>query len=169
MYSQDYITSSNEDEKDIDMILSEINMNLDYKIKLKNALNEINNIYKYRYQEYNQDEIKKEINKIKNNLDNNINYIIASMIKCVELEFKFRVRDVQIISLLICLLESNKNGIIEEVKTGEGKTIIIAFLAIIYCLKGNKVDILTSSSVLAERDSLNLKNLYSYYNLTCDY
>ena len=169
MYSQDYITSSNEDEKDIDMILSEINMNLDYKIKLKNALNEINNIYKYRYQEYNQDEIKKEINKIKNNLDNNINCIIASMIKCVELEFKFRVRDVQIISLLICLLESNKNGIIEEVKTGEGKTIIIAFLAIIHCLKGNKVDILTSSSVLAERDSLNLKNLYSYYNLTCDY
>ena len=91
------------------------------------------------------------------------------MNRVIELEFNFKVRNVQIISLLICLLESNKTGLIEEIKTGEGKTIIIAFLAVIYCLKGKKVDILTSSSVLAERDSLSLKNFYSYYNLSTDY
>ena len=91
------------------------------------------------------------------------------MKRVIELEFNFKVRNVQIISLLICLLELNKTGLIEEIKTGEGKTIIIAFLAVIYCLKGKKVDILTSSSVLAERDSLSLKNFYSYYNLSTDY
>ena len=106
----------------------------------------------------NKEGIKAEINSKKTNLNKYISNIIATMLRVVEIEFKYKIRNTQIISLLICLLDSNKNGLIEEVKTGEGKTIIIAFLAVIYCLQGKKVDILTSSPVLAERDSLNLKD-----------
>jgi preprotein translocase subunit SecA len=159
----------NEGTKDINLILTEININSIFKDNIKQKLNEIKNIYNYSYKKFNKEEIINEIDLIKNNLEKNITNIIASMIRVVEIEFHFIIRDVQIISLLICLLESNKKGLIEEIKTGEGKTIIIAFLAVIYCLKGKKVDILTSSSVLAERDSLNLKIFYSYYSLTTDY
>ena len=159
----------NEGVKDINLILNEININSSCKDNIKQKLDEIKNIYSYSYKKYNKEEIKKEIDNIKNNLEKNITNIIATMIRVVEIEFHFIIRDVQIISLLICLLESNEKGLIEEIKTGEGKTIIIAFLAVIYCLKGKKVDILTSSSVLAERDSLNLKIFYSYYSLTTDY
>jgi preprotein translocase subunit SecA len=140
-----------EEEKNLDLILSEIKLEKTFKKNISDQFNEIIYIYSY-YKNYNKESIKNEINNIKNNVENNITKIIASMNRVIELEFNFKVRNVQIISLLICLLESNKNGLIEEVKTGEGKTIIIAFLAVIYCLKGKKVDILTSSSVLAERD-----------------
>jgi len=165
----DFERNSYEREKVLDSILSEINVkSIDPKY-IKQEFIDIMNIYDNIYKQYNREQIKEEINNIKNNIENNIKNIIASMIRVVELELEFKIREVQIISLLICLLESNKNGLIEEVKTGEGKTIIIAFLAVIYCLKGKKVDILTSSSVLAERDSLSLKIFYSYYSLTTDY
>ena len=62
-----------------------------------------------------------------------------------------------------------RNGLIEEVKTGEGKSTIIMFLATIKALEGKKVDILTSSPVLAERDSKRNKKFYSFFELTCDY
>ena len=157
-----------ENDFDNNLILSEINIGSSFKNIIKQHFDQIMEIYD-NYSKLNKNEIKFEIDKKKDNIENNIIYIIASMIRVVELEFYFKVRDIQIISLLICLLEQNKNGLIEEIKTGEGKTIIIAFLAVIFCLKGKKVDILTSSSVLAERDSLCLKNFYSYYSLTTDY
>ena len=157
-----------ENDFDNNLILSEINIDSSFKNIIKQHFDQIMEIYD-NYSKLNKNEIKFEIDKKKDNIENNIIYIIASMIRVVELEFYFKVRDIQIISLLICLLEQNKNGLIEEIKTGEGKTVIIAFLAVIFCLKGKKVDILTSSSVLAERDSLCLKNFYSYYSLTTDY
>jgi preprotein translocase subunit SecA len=49
----------------------------------------------------------------------------------------------QIISLLLTI--SNQQGVILEVKTGEGKTMIIAMVALYYALLNKKVDIITSS------------------------
>lgn len=162
-------TNLDEGERDINYILNEINKSFKIKENIKQQFDDIIHIYQHYYNKLNKEDILLEINNIKNNVENNITKIIASMIRVVEIEFCIRVRAVQIISLLICLLDSNKKGLIEEIKTGEGKTIVIAFLAVIYCLKGKKVDILTSSPVLAERDSLSLKNFYSYYSLTTDY
>lgn len=130
-----------ENDFDNNLILSEINIGSSFKNIIKQHFDQIMEIYD-NYSKLNKNEIKFEIDKKKDNIENNIIYIIASMIRVVELEFYFKVRDIQIISLLICLLEQNKNGLIEEIKTGEGKTIIIAFLAVIFCLKGKKVDIL---------------------------
>lgn len=91
------------------------------------------------------------------------------MIRVIELEFHFILGEIQIISLIIYIVNNHNNGLIEEIKTGEGKYLIITLLAIIHCLDGKKVDILTSSSVLAERDSLELDNINSYYHLSTDY
>ena len=66
-------------------------------------------------------------------------------------------------------MNNHNNGLIEEIKTGEGKSLIITLLAIIHCLDGKKVDISTSPSVLAERDSLELDNINSYCHLSTDY
>jgi preprotein translocase subunit SecA len=79
-------------------------------------------------------------------------------------------RLIQIICLLY-YLEGLKNqyGLILEVLSGEGKTLIISFLALYFAIFGKKVDILTSSSVLAERDAKNRKNLYNRFGISCDF
>ena len=48
----------------------------------------------------------------------------------------------------------------------KGKTTIVAMLAAIYALRGKYVDVLTSSEVLAERDSKEKKKFYSMFNLS---
>ncbi len=51
--------------------------------------------------------------------------------------------------------------------TGEGKSFIIAGIAAILALKGFKVDIVTSSPVLAERDASDNKKLFESMGLKC--
>ena len=79
-------------------------------------------------------------------------------------------RVIQIICLLYYLEGyKQKFGLILEVLSGEGKTLIISFLALYLSVLGNKVDILTGSIVLAERDSKKRKKLYNKYGKRCDY
>ena len=81
----------------------------------------------------------------------------------------FDIRPIQLISLLF--LTNNKQrlgGIFLQINTGEGKSLIIQFLAAYLALLGNKIDIISSSSVLADRDAedKNIINFYSNLNLT---
>uniref|UniRef100_A0A914P1S2 Chloroplast protein-transporting ATPase n=1 Tax=Panagrolaimus davidi TaxID=227884 RepID=A0A914P1S2_9BILA len=72
----------------------------------------------------------------------------------------YRLRDTQKAAILCTLNESlisektdaNSNGVLQEIKTGEGKTLIIAVMSIILALMKVKVSIVTSSSVLAKRE-----------------
>ena len=57
-------------------------------------------------------------------------------------------------------------GLFTQIKTGEGKTTIVAMLAAIIALRGKYVDVLTSSEVLAERDANEKKKFYSLFNLS---
>lgn len=51
---------------------------------------------------------------------------------------------------MACLwLNVHSNKAILEVKTGEGKTMIVALTALYYALRGKKVDVFTSSETLA--------------------
>uniref|UniRef100_A0A914DZB2 Chloroplast protein-transporting ATPase n=1 Tax=Acrobeloides nanus TaxID=290746 RepID=A0A914DZB2_9BILA len=63
----------------------------------------------------------------------------------------YELRDTQKFIILATL--KNQRGLLSQVATGEGKTLIIMSIAIIKCLMGEKVDIITSSSVLAKRDA----------------
>ncbi len=81
---------------------------------------------------------------------------------CVKMEsfFHDKLRDSQLLALLSMLDSPNQYGTLAEVKTGEGKSYIIAALAIIQIKKGHEVDIITSSSTLAKRD---LKKFQEFY------
>ncbi|UCM86433.1 MAG: hypothetical protein LF885_07155 (plasmid) [Rickettsia endosymbiont of Culicoides impunctatus] len=62
-------------------------------------------------------------------------------------------RDTQLISLLLFLDCNNIKGRLGNVYTGEGKTLITIMLATCLGLLGKRVDVVTSSKVLAIRDS----------------
>ena len=159
------------DERDLETLLTLLNKqntNLPSLEKIKNDTEYIfysfqNEMHKYNYNyEY--------IYSIKNRIRNkDVKDIITYMMVINHFCFGYIPRKIQIISLLLMLNNHTKNGLIEEVKTGEGKSTIIMFLATLKALEGKKVDILTSSPVLAERDSKKNKQFYEFFGLTCDY
>lgn len=65
---------------------------------------------------------------------------IAIVWRAMELASGHKVRNVQILSLMM-LYQENGLGKIAQINTGEGKTIIIAMLAVLLSLKGHKVDV----------------------------
>ena len=77
-----------------------------------------------------------------------------------------QLRPNQILSFLVAA--NNVKSCLLEVSTGEGKTMIASMLAIFACLRRNaKVDIITSSPVLAARDAMTNAKLYKMFGLTC--
>ncbi|XP_026150918.1 protein translocase subunit SecA-like [Mastacembelus armatus] len=76
----------------------------------------------------------------------------------------FRPRLTQIVSL--CLMALSKTGRLIQVGTGEGKTCIVAMFAAFRAMRGEKVDIMSSSPVLAERDMREWKTFYERLNIT---
>ena len=81
----------------------------------------------------------------------------------------YKLRDIQIMSVLLFINKNDEKGLIEEISTGEGKSTIICALATFFALIGKKVDIVTSALNLAKRDAEELKDFYGLFNLTVDY
>ena len=164
--------------KDIHVLFEEIkNRNPNYK-----GINDIYNLYekiKIYYsrnmKKITDDELKRKIKEIRTKINANKEdenaYIelISVMIKVNGKIFRYKPREIQIISVLFFLFKEKNSGLIEEIYTGEGKTIIISFLAVIKAFQGNKIDILTSSPVLSKRDANEMRNFYNYFGLTVDY
>lgn len=65
---------------------------------------------------------------------------------------KHRLRDVQIIALLCFMMRPNRMRTVLQILTGEGKSTTVACLAAILTVSGLKVDVVTTSQLLAERD-----------------
>jgi len=166
-------------EKNIEELFIEI-----WKLNQNNiniSINEIKNVFikiQSKYKSYdniffdNKEYIRnrlREILKEKNSIYNFYISLIPLLIKACRIIFGYEPRDIQIISLLFFLFKKKDKGLIEQIFTGEGKTIIIAFLATIKALEGKKVDILTSSCVLAERDAKEMKDFYTLFGLSVDY
>ena len=64
---------------------------------------------------------------------------IAFAWRALELFFQIDIREVQILSALI--LYQPQKGRMAQIETGEGKTFVIAMLAVLFCLERHKVDI----------------------------
>ncbi|EAS05901.2 helicase carboxy-terminal domain protein (macronuclear) [Tetrahymena thermophila SB210] len=101
-------------------------------------------------------------------LDSNFLIEVLAVIKRANfLETGFNMTDSQILSCLVVLFATQGQGRLLQVATGEGKSTIVSVLAIINGLKGKKVDIITSSPVLAERDAKEKTGLYKIFRLSC--
>ncbi|XP_056593358.1 uncharacterized protein LOC130412201 [Triplophysa dalaica] len=80
----------------------------------------------------------------------------------------FFPRRTQLASLLLLLLAqlSENKGCLLEIGTGEGKSCILAMFATILAIRGTKVDIVTSSPVLAQRDQEEWKTFFEMFGVT---
>ena len=59
----------------------------------------------------------------------------------------------------------NSKNTIAEVKTGEGKSFVIAVLALVLSKYGHKVDVVTSTEELAKRDNENQRKYYELFGI----
>ena len=82
-------------------------------------------------------------------------------------------RDTQMVACLLFFLDVSQQGgasqgirMMQQIATGEGKTMVICMVAIFRALLGEKVDIVSSSSVLATRDAKEQKELYSLFKIS---
>ncbi|PAV65935.1 hypothetical protein WR25_11958 [Diploscapter pachys] len=112
-------------------------------------------------------EVKKTIEKVNNDEADDINSKTLYQV-CVALEKEcgVKLRETQKIAILSAIM--SKRNLLSQVNTGEGKSYIIATLAIMRTLlSGYKetVDIVTSSSVLAQRDAKDMEKLYSAFGI----
>ena len=57
------------------------------------------------------------------------------------------------------------NGMIAEVKEGEGKTLIITILAVLFVKYGHNVDIVKSSLQLAKRDRISQRRIFDLFHI----
>jgi hypothetical protein len=78
------------------------------------------------------------------------------------------LRIVQIISLLAFFM-GKEGGRLLQISTGEGKSTTTAGLAIIKALQGAKVDIVTSSPILARRDAGEKASLFAMFGLSASH
>jgi preprotein translocase subunit SecA len=79
--------------------------------------------------------------------DEAYNYIF----KAIELTKEYEPRSIQLIASLLLIEKNTKMNRILQILTGEGKTIIISIIAAFLVHKKSKVDIITSSEVLANQ------------------
>ncbi|CAF1048452.1 unnamed protein product [Rotaria sp. Silwood1] len=96
-------------------------------------------------------------------------YKIAVIIQGVYIFKQVRPRDIQILSLLLFIESKHKNrGRLAQICTGEGKSIIVAMLAVYLSLASSEkyVDIITTSEILAQRDAQEFAPFYQMFNLT---
>ena len=92
------------------------------------------------------------------------------MIYANYLLYGYYPREIQIISLLLFIYKQKKIGLIQQINTGEGKSLIITFLAAyLNIVENKKIDILTSSIILAERDYNLYKNFYEIFDIKADF
>jgi len=75
----------------------------------------------------------------------------------------------QVLSLLLFFNNDGMNGMLQKVKTGEGKTTIVSCLIAAHCLLGNKVDFVTSSKILAKRDVDERSEFLSMLGISSDH
>ncbi|CAF3627686.1 unnamed protein product [Rotaria sp. Silwood1] len=95
-------------------------------------------------------------------------YKIAIIIRAAHLHKQYRPRDIQVLSLLILIENPKKKGRLAQIRTGEGKSIIVAMLAVYLSLPplNKRVDIITTSEILAQRDVEEFGTFYKMFNLS---
>ncbi|XP_054914145.1 protein translocase subunit SecA-like [Poeciliopsis prolifica] len=92
--------------------------------------------------------------------------VLAVLCNAVHDEKKYYPRATQMISW--CLLALSNTGKLLEMGTGEGKSCVIAMFAALRVFRDEKVDVVSSSSVLCQRDAAEWENFYKKFVITVD-
>ena len=118
-------------------------------------------------------EIESGIQNLKEVDFNNINVtqfgkILIGLCIAVKEEMHYFPRVTQLVSVVTLLLSKTHDlsGCLLEISTGEGKSCIVAMLAVILALRGSSVDVVTSSPMLAIRDVEEWGGYFAKFNLT---
>lgn len=138
-------------------------------------LQNIHQRYESKYQQWNKDQISQWSKEKKDqgqalSGEEQLDECLAVMMRAVELSNNHKPRDAQLLALLAfgdSLIHPNKTkGRLANISTGQGKTLISALLATLHILNGAKrVDIATSSLVLAESNAQETKNLFAHFGI----
>ena len=132
------------DERDLDKLLELINQNNTNLMSTQIIKQRVEYIFNNFYIEIKNNKFDLNfINNIKMNIRNkDICEKIIYMMIINRYLFGYVPRKIQIISLLFMIYHNNSNGLMEEVRTGEGKSLIIMFEATLKALEEKKIDIL---------------------------
>ncbi|XP_076226110.1 uncharacterized protein LOC116426667 isoform X1 [Nomia melanderi] len=100
------------------------------------------------------------VNKGKQDIEKEM---LAIIDRAIELKRGFKLRDTQRLTVLTLL--TNDHNTLAQVSTGEGKSLIVVAASLMKALHGEKVDIITSSPVLAKRDAEVNKDIYNMFGI----
>ena len=160
-------------EKDLHELIAELQKSNDFDEDLKEFIRTLNinkQIFESQSDKFswNEIQIKRWAVIVKAQMLNFSDYeAIAVIYQGNFLTTGHRLTHTQILCCLIALRKGKLTSKLLQVATGEGKSTIICILAIINVLRGQKVDIITSSPVLAERDAKQKTKLYRMFTLSC--
>jgi preprotein translocase subunit SecA len=96
-------------------------------------------------------------------------FINILVIMMVAIWIAFDKKTPRYTQLISFWFNTHSNKTILEIKTGEGKTMIVAMTALYYALRGKKVDVFTSSSALATtetRADSSVRKFFELFNIT---
>eukprot|EP01061_Rhynchopus_euleeides_P025831 TRINITY_DN4201_c0_g1_i5.p1 TRINITY_DN4201_c0_g1~~TRINITY_DN4201_c0_g1_i5.p1 ORF type:complete len:4192 (+),score=1134.89 TRINITY_DN4201_c0_g1_i5:1299-12578(+) len=93
--------------------------------------------------------------------------VLSVVARAVKLYNRFSPRSTQLVALVF-FLGSQRKGKLANISTGEGKTLTTAMLAVVLALMGKRVDVITSSKVLAVRDSKEYCRFFKMFTLRGD-
>jgi imidazole glycerol phosphate synthase subunit HisF len=90
--------------------------------------------------------------------------VLAIIDQIIKYKRNFFLRDTQKVSILSAIL--SETNLLSQVSTGEGKSLIVVAIAIIKTLLVQTVDVITSSSVLAERDAKQNNDIFEIFRIS---
>ena len=132
---------------------------------------------KYFNKYYNDYNVNKNFNelgpqiglKFKNNPSiENMSKLLVIISRGFEISMNFTPYFIQLTvgSFLSHYIKNNNRGRITQIKTGEGKNMIIAILALANALMGYFVDIITSTNYLAEKEQIKFSKLFLLFGVS---
>jgi len=92
--------------------------------------------------------------------------ICAVLMRACKLTQSYPLRVSQLIAFYLFMTKQEDKGRFLQIRTGEGKSIIIAMAAVYRCILGDYVDIVTSSPILSNRDFNDLTSFYATFGLS---
>ena len=119
-----------------------------------------------KFVDFTKDDITKWVKEIFDKKSTPKMDLFAVIARVFDLIIDKSLRKTSLLSILLFI--NNKTGMMAQISTGEGKTFIAVACAIVKVMYGEKIDIITSSPVLAKRDALAGDNLtvFETFNIT---